>query len=330
MTREEALNDFLSKHGWGEARRFPLPSDASGRTYERLKRGRNTAIVMNSPLDEKPDRFVLIDDILRVAGVHAPAILGQDLKNGFLLLEDFGEDTFTKLLAHGVDEYSLYRVGVDTLIRIQNCVKIPAGKIEPYTPQKMLNEVMMMPNWYGKYALPNGLSENAVSDFRSIWSNLVALLDGLPQTLVLQDYHVDNLMITLKGDCGVLDFQDARTGPVIYDLMSLLEDERRDVSASVRARLLDDYFKARPEADTPAVRQALPVMAMQRHTRVVGIFMRLFQRDKKDKYLGMIPFVWTLIERHLDEPVFAPYRDWVNRYIPVEIRHKVFRAEDFK
>ena len=144
------------------------------------------------------------------------------------------------------------------------------------------------------------------------------------------DYHADNLMMTKAGDCGVLDFQDARLGPVTYDLMSLLEDERRDVSADVRQTLLKEYFRLRPEVDTPAVRAALPLTAMQRHTKVVGIFMRLFQRDRKEKYLSMIPLVWELIERHLDEPVFADYKTWLDTYVPQKYRYTVYQPKEEK
>jgi len=284
--------------------------------------------LMNSPLSERPEQFVLIDELLRKTGVHAPEILASDLENGFLLLEDFGNDTFTHLLAQDFPEFDLYKKGIDTLIQLQNKVVLPAEGIPLYSFDRLMNEVMLCPNWFGKYALKGGLSDEAVSEFRQIWADLIQKLISLPQTLVLLDYHADNLMITQAGDCGVLDFQDARIGPVGYDLMSLLEDERRDVSADVRDRLIEHYFKNCPQFDLPLVRETLPIITMQRHTKVIGIFVRLFMRDKKEKYLNMIPLVWQLTERHLTEPVFAAYRDWINRYIPEQVRHTALNKED--
>lgn len=329
MSRESDLSFFLDQNGWGSADRIPLASDASARTYKRLVKEKETAILMNSPLSERPDQFVLIDELLRNTGVHAPKILAQDLTNGFLILEDFGNDTFTNLLKKGVSEFDIYQKGINTLIQIQKNIVLPADGIPVYSFERMMNGVMMLPNWFGKYVLPDGLTEAAVAEFRNIWETLIHKLDGTPNTLVLLDYHADNLMITPAGDCGVLDFQDACIGPVGYDLMSLLEDERRDVSESVRDSLIEHYFKSIPDLDTPAVRESLSIIAMQRHTRVVGIFMRLFLRDKKDKYPKMIPFVWELIRRHLDEPVFKDYKNWINRYIPEEVCNSVLNIKDF-
>ena len=327
MSRETDLQSFLNKNGWGNAKRISLAADASLRTYERLEQGTATAILMNSPLSERPEQFVLIDNILRNADVHAPKILAQDLTNGFLILEDFGNDTFTKLLNKGFSELDLYRKGIDALIKIQDKVVLPDSGIPIYSFERLMNEVMLLPNWFGK-ALPGGLSEVAITEFKEIWVPLIQKLEKIPNTLVLLDYHADNLMITTNGDCGILDFQDARIGPVGYDLMSLLEDERRDVSPSVRKELIEYYFKCRPQVDTPLVRETLPIITMQRHTKVIGIFVRLFLRDKKEKYLRMIPLVWELTERHLDEPIFHEYKHWIEKYIPKNVRHTPLNAED--
>ena len=327
MTRAELLFSFLEQNHWETAKRIPLASDASSRTYERLIMGEKQAILMNSPLSERPDQFAYIDKLLRQAGIHAPEIMAFDAENGFMLLEDFGDQTFTRLLQQGADELDLYRQGIDTLIRLQQKINLPIKGVDLYSFERLMREVLLLPNWFGKYVV-GGLSDQAVAEFTEIWKHLIQPLTDLPQSLVLLDYHADNLMITPGGDCGVLDFQDARIGPAIYDLMSLLEDERRDVSAEVRNNLIAHYFAARPEIDTPFVRECLPVMAMQRHTKVIGIFVRLYMRDKKEKYLKMIPLVWELTERHLSNPVFADYRKWLNTYIPKNLRHSVFQPTE--
>lgn len=327
MTREEKLISFLKKYHWETAERIPLASDASLRTYERLILGNNRAILMNSPLSEKPERFVFIDKLLREANVHAPEILAFDPENGFMILEDFGDQTFTRLLQQGTNELDLYRKGIDTLIRVQQKISTPIDGIDSYSFERMISEVSLLPDWFGKYVV-GGLSDRARGSFIEIWGRLLKPLSNLPQSLVLLDYHADNLMITPKGDCGVLDFQDARIGPATYDLMSLLEDERRDVPSSIRKELIEHYFAQRPEIDTPLVRETLSIMTMQRHTKVIGIFVRLYMRDKKEKYLKMIPLVWELTERHLTNPVFADYRKWLDHYIPKKLRHTVFEPQE--
>lgn len=325
MTRDDVLQDFLSRNGWGSARRFPLVADASLRTYDRLVLNGKTVILMNSPLSEHPEQFVLVDELLVRAGVNPPRILAQDLQNGFLLLEDFGDNTFTRLLNAGFDEYTLYQKGVDALITLQNNLTVSPVGIPAYTFQSMMFEVSLLPNWFGRYVVPDGLSDQAVADFTAIWTPLIQRILELPQSLCLLDCHADNLMLTSDDTCGLLDFQDARFGPCIYDLMSLLEDERRDVSADVRNRLIDRYFDARPAVDTSLVREMLPVVAMQRHTKVIGIFVRLAMRDKKERYLRLIPFVWQLTERHLNNPLFTDYKKWLDTYIPTTARQTVFQ-----
>ena len=329
MDRDQALDIFLEKANWNTADKIPLAGDASSRTYTRLHKGNESAILMNSPLSERPDQFVFIDRLLEQTGIRVPKILADDLENGFLLLEDFGDNTFTRLLAQGKDELTLYKAGIDTLTNLHKNVVLPPEGISVYSSDRLLNGVMLFANWYGKYAVPGGLSEATISEFRTLWSDLAKRMEQLPQTLVLMDYHADNLMITPDGVCGVLDFQDARIGPLTYDLVSLLEDERRDVSPTVRKELTDYYFRQCPEWDTPLVRDTLSLVALQRHTRVIGVFVRLFLRDRKEKYLDMIPLIWRQIESHLDEALFKDYRDWLDRYIPAEIRHTPLKPEDF-
>ena len=214
MMREESLQHFLNKNGWGNANRQLLANDASFRTYERLFQNDKTAILMNSPLSENPDKFVFFDELLAKTGIHVPKILAKDMENGFLLLEDFGDNTFTKLLREKTDEYSLYKMAIDTLIKLQKNVVISNEGIDSYTDEQMLNGALLLPNWFGKYVLPNALPDEVITRFKTIWKDLIEKMSLSPQTLVLLDYHVDNLMITKDNDCGVLDFQDARLGPI--------------------------------------------------------------------------------------------------------------------
>ena len=167
-----------------------------------------------------------------------------------------------------------------------------------------------------------------MSEFEEIWKELYEKIKKVPNTLVLLDYHVDNLMITKSGDCGLLDFQDARFGPVTYDLASLLEDARREVKQEIQDEMLELYFNELPDFNTKEFKEAYPLMAVQRHTKVIGIFVRLFVRDNKNRYLKHIPFVWSLLEKHLDNPLLLRYKNWLDKHFPHDIRSKVPFQED--
>ncbi len=323
MTRTESLQLFLDKAGWGKADRSLLAADASFRWYERLRLGDKTAVLMNAPSPENPAQFVLVDKLLAGTGVRVPGVLATDFENGFVLLEDFGDDTFTRLLSRGVDGMNLYRRAIQSLIQIQKNIIIPENGIPAFNADRMMFEVSLLPDWFCKHVVPGGLSDTARAEFMALWRPLVERILKMPNTLVLLDYHVDNLMITPDDACGLLDFQDAAIGPAFYDVMSLLEDERRPVDPAIVTEMMKLYLTERPELDTPENREIATIVAMQRHTKVVGIFVRLCARDGKDRYLKMIPFIWERIESHLDNPIFKAYKDWLDKYIPTDIRRVV-------
>ncbi len=320
--RDTAIKAFLSDHGWGDAARAPLADDASFRRYERLRRAGQMAVLMDAPPPHEDVRsFRKIADHLRRLGYSAPEIYAADETLGLLLLEDLGDDTFTRVLARaerGGDETSLYENAVDVLIDLH---RRPAGEAIPpglavYDDEKLMDEANLLPVW----AYGDGLSDTALADYEAAWRALFPLLHGLPQTLVLRDFHVDNLLWLPDRDgvraCGLLDFQDALAGPAAYDLMSLVEDARRDLAAGLKATLLARYSAAFPDVDLTACH----ILAAQRHAKVIGIFTRLSLRDGKPGYLGHIPRVWRLLEKSLENPVLNSVKKWFDRHIPVEQR----------
>ncbi len=323
MERDELLNQFLSKHGWDTAERKLLARDASFRWYDRLKKENQSMVLMNAPIpQEDPAQFVFVDEILEKIGTKVPHIHCRDLDNGFLLLEDFGDDTFTRLIAKGADEMALYKKAIEALIHIQRNIKQNVG-LKDYDFELMFFEASLLPLWYIKHVIGKDVDEEGMQEFEAIWRELFAIITQVPNSLVLLDYHVDNLMITKDNQCGLLDFQDARFGPVTYDLASLLEDARRTVPEDIQSAMKQYYFEQLPEYNTPEFHQSYPIMAVQRHTKVIGIFVRLFARDNKDRYLKFIPFVWSLLEKHLDNPLLARYKKWLDKYVPVDVRRQV-------
>ncbi|MBF0251996.1 MAG: phosphotransferase [Alphaproteobacteria bacterium] len=319
---------FLGRAGWADATRHPLKGDASFRRYFRLERNGQSAMLMDAPPTHEDVRpFVTVDRHLRDLGFSAPRILAEDEGLGFLLLEDFGDATFTNLLASGADEADLYRLGTDVLVALHAIDKSVAAPdwLPPYNDQRLLAEAALLLDWFMP-AQGIMVTTRARAEYERIWQGLFAHAHAGPRTLVLRDHHVDNLMRLdgrdgIKG-CGLLDFQDALAGHPAYDLMSLLEDARRDIPDALQAEMKARYFDALGVhgPDREAFQRVYAILAAQRHAKIIGIFTRLDRRDRKPVYLHHIPRVWRLFERALAHPALIAMRMWVDTHIPAAKR----------
>lgn len=333
--RTGRLGAFLARHGWGAARRAPLAGDASFRRYERLERGGARAVLMDAPPPKEDVRpFAALARHLRALGFGAPEVLAEDPELGVLILEDFGDATFTRVLAEKpAEERPLYELATDVLIalhRLPPARAVPEG-LEPYNHKRLLDEAMLLFDWYYPAVTGRRASAQAQREFVMAWLGTAFMgLSDLPPTLVLRDFHVDNLVARRKGEgiarCGLLDFQDALQGPRAYDLMSLLEDARRDVDPELARAMTERYLAAFPDLDRAPFMGDFAILAAQRHAKVIGIFTRLLARDGKPDYLVHIPRVWRLLERRLDHPALAGVRDWLARHLPPEARTIPSRA----
>jgi hypothetical protein len=329
--RAAAIAGFLASAGWGAAAPAPLAADASFRRYYRLVDGDRRAVLMDAPPPHEDVRpYVAVAGLLRGHGLSAPEIFAEDAALGMLLIEDFGDDTYTRLLARGADELELYTLAIDTLIALQRAVTAPPA-LPPYDAAALLGEAELLVDWYAPSVLGAPLPQAARDEYRGLWRELLPLAALPGPTLVLRDYHVDNLMLLpdragARG-CGLLDFQDALCGPASYDLVSLLEDARRDVPAALRAAMAERYLAAFPAIDRTLFRRSAAILAAQRNAKIIGIFTRLWRRDAKPQYLGHIPRVWRLLEGDLREPVLRPLAAWLDRHLPPAMRRAPERRE---
>ncbi|MDX2222003.1 MAG: phosphotransferase [Rhodospirillaceae bacterium] len=321
--REAVIAGFLRRHGWDTAARSRLAGDASFRKYDRLVRGGPRAVLMDAPPPQEDVRpFVRIARHLHDLGFSVPAILAEDADHGLLLLEDLGDDTYTRLLARGEDERKLYALATDALIalhRVPESRAIPPG-VTAYGQPRLQEEVDRLHVWYLPLAGAAALPDAAIADYRAIWERVLPLAWRAPVSLVLFDYHVDNLLGLFDRPgvqaCGILDFQDAVAGPVTYDLMSLLEDARRDIDAGLVDEMKRRYLAAFPDLAPADFAVSWAVMAAQRHTRVLGTFARLKLRDGKPHYLQHIPRLWRYMDRCLAHPALADLESWFDRHVP--------------
>jgi aminoglycoside/choline kinase family phosphotransferase len=289
---------FLSANRLEGAERLALSGDASHRRYERIIKNNKKFMLMVAPIDKEDIRpFIKIDGILREAGFNAPEIIASDAENGLLLLEDFGDELFSRILAENLaEEEELYREAIELLAKLPQKADLPR-----YSNEKLLEEAALLVDWH--------LTAADKKEYLAIWHELLAKLDNSKQVLVLRDYHADNLMWLPERSgrqrIGLLDFQDAVIGHPAYDLASLLEDARRDVAQDIvvaalknrTAGFVRDYF----------------ILAAQRNCKIIGIFNRLQIRDGKEIYLQFLPRVWNHLRNDLKYPALAPLKTWMEK-----------------
>jgi aminoglycoside/choline kinase family phosphotransferase len=312
--------DFLAALGWGDCEIRPLAGDASFRRYFRvIGKGRHAVLMDAPPPHEDPRPFIAVAEWLGGAGLSAPAILGRDLERGLLLIDDFGDDRLREALDVALDrETALYEVATDLLVHLHRQPPMPG--LKRHGLEEWLSELHLFTNWY----CPAFGIEPDVRSWDAAWAEVLGPVagDGLGPVTVLRDYHAENIMLIAGRDgiahLGLLDFQDAVTGHPAYDLVSILEDARRDVTPAVERAMIDRYMKA--AAQGPAFERAYWALAAQRNTRILGVFTRLWKRDDKPGYRKFQPRMWGLLERDLAQPWLAPVRAWFDANIPQSVR----------
>ena len=293
-----SADEFLQQSGLKSFVRNPLAGDASHRRYERILTSDKSYMLMIAPPGKEDVRpFIKVDSILRDANLHAPEIYSQNPESGYLLLEDMGDDLFSRVLVTNNNELELYKMAVEVLAVLPKTADLPE-----YSTEKLVEESALFIDWFAVDA-PR-------EEFTAIITKLVEQLDKKHNKLVLRDYHADNLIWLPQEQnlhkVGLLDFQDAVIGHEAYDLVSLLEDARRDVSKETTTKILQgrsmdfmrDYF----------------ILGAQRNLKIIGIFNRLKKRDNKDNYLKFLPRVWNHLKHDLEHPAMAELKGWMNKY----------------
>ncbi len=314
MTPPADAPAFLATCGWEGAAIAPLAGDASFRRYFRVTDGTRSAVLMDAPPPhEDPRPFLSVARWLTAKGFAAPAILGLDEARGLVLLEDFGDARMREAIEADPDAtIPLYAAAVDLLVALR--AHAPEG-LAPYDAAVLHREVDLFTQWYA----PAVGRQVDTAGYRAAWDAVFA--HGLTDkpVSVLRDYHVENLMLVgPQRSLGLLDFQDALAGHAAYDLVSLLQDARRDVEPSIEAAMLARYLAATGEGD--GFLNAYHVLGAQRNAKILGIFTRLWQRDGKARYTALCPRVWAYLERDLSQPVLAPVAAWFADNIPPELR----------
>ncbi len=314
--RQNFINNQLQRTDWQSCR---LAADASSRIYYRITTGDKNYILLDDATGtNKCDLFVRLSALLRESGVYAPEVLAADLQNHFLLLEDFGDGTFTRLLTTE-NERELYLKGTEALLAVSRVRCRPEG-IGVLNEERIAADILFLLDDYYPLAAGKEISPAYRQKFVQLVQKLLPMAFRVPSGLVLWDYHVDNLMLLPDGNCGVLDFQDALWGPLTYDVMSLVEDARREVSPQVAAEMTELFFQGLKNVSREDFTASYKFMAMFRHMRVLGRFAALYVKNGKDRYLQFIPHVWKMLEQTLLYPGLAEMRQLIDDIFPPELR----------
>ncbi|EDQ35289.1 ATPase, YjeE family [Hoeflea phototrophica DFL-43] len=346
LKRSCAVRAFLEQAGLLAAERRHLQGDASSRTYEMVRAdGKDPVILMNAPhrpdgppirdglpysriahLAEDVVPFVAIAQWLHEQGFAAPEILAEDLDQGFLLVEYLGSGGL--LDEQGAPVAERYQLAVDCLAALHGKTPpttIPIAGAEhhvpAYDPRAMQIEIELLTDWYLPWRTGHPLPDSDRQEYLAIWSGLFSSLEAAEKALVLRDYHSPNLIWRSERQgfdrLGIIDFQDAMIGPSAYDVASLCQDARVTIEPELAEKLLARYIAARhevdPAFDEAAFREAYAIMAAQRAAKILGIFVRLDQRDGKPAYLRHLPRIEAYIAQSLNHPALRPLRSWFTR-----------------
>jgi hypothetical protein len=346
---------FLNNVGWGEAEIAPLPGDASTRRYARLSHGVRQAMLMDQPQGAEsavaaPDadeatrrklgynavarlagadcrRFAAVSNYLSTRGLSAPKVLAADYAQGLLVIEDLGDDLFTEVVSPENGK-QLYGAAVEILAKLhtEQAPKFLPGDLPlfVYDEIALIAETDLMLEWFFPFALGRPATEAEYKEHRALWKTALDAIQGGDIVFIHRDYHAQNLLWLPEreglGRVGLIDFQDAVAGSRAYDLISLVEDARRDVPPALAESATRHYLDASREFGAPVdeerFRAEMAVMAAQRNTKIVGIFARLFLRDGKRRYLDHMPRVWNYLEQDLSHPLLADLRHWYDRVLP--------------
>ena len=324
--RGRRLCDFVAGTAFAGAPLSLLADDCSFRRYFRVGTDSGCLIMDAPPPQENVAPFIAISRLLQGFGYSVPRVAAADVENGFLLIDDFGDVTYTRALAAGADEPALYDRAMDVLIDLHRRSLADFGASVPdYTDDMLLAETALFVDWYAGPGLGLEISSSARGAFLDAVRSYLPQMRESPPTLVLRDFHVDNLMV-LDGRrgiraCGLLDFQDAVIGPAGYDIVSLLQDSRRDVPAGLVRAMQAKYFEAMGDRiDDAAFLRSHNTLGAQRALKVFGIFMRQSVLYGNHQYLIHMPRLWHNLMHCMAEAHLHRLEDWIEHHVPADRR----------
>jgi aminoglycoside/choline kinase family phosphotransferase len=271
--------------------------------------------------------FTQIAQTLTGVGLSAPQVFAADAEAGFALIEDLGDDLFARAIPGGAPEEELYRAAIDVLIALRAAAPPPPATrgytMLSYDDVALASETRLVVDWYWKHRKGADPAPDIRDEYAAVWAPALSKLRA-PSIIVLRDYHAENLLWlpSRRGVArvGLIDFQDGLVGDPAYDLVSLLEDARRDVAPAFAEQMIAYYCseakKRFPDFDETAFRSAYAILAAQRNAKILGVFARLIDRDGKKRYADFFPRVERYFRHDLQHPDLIAVRGFFSRHFP--------------
>lgn len=310
---------FLEEKGWNDWEIVNLAGDASPRKYFRLSSSNKTAVLMDAPIGccGPLDPFIEISDYLIEQGFSSPKILAKDTAGGFLIIEDLGDDLFSSLLIRQPEmEYEIYQVALEILVALRQ--KVPPPHVPTYTPEIQGELSALSLTWYTRYIAGVEVNDREIKRLSDLVGGAIYGLNER-QVFIHRDYHAENLLwLPERSDqerIGLIDFQDGSIGQSSYDLVSLLEDARREISTTLKDDLLCRYSELTGDS-IAMVKKGVAISGIQRNLRILGVFARLSIRDSKSWYLDYIPRVWDYLMGDLETAGLPDLTSFIMNNLP--------------
>ena len=335
------VDDFLKYHGWDQARRIPIDANASTRILARLVQSNGTTAILmdkgpelpphNRPFEQTimPDLkpFAQVDGILRSLDLSAPKIYAASPDGAYLLVEDFGQNEIERVLKSGqADEAKLFPLAIEFLLELQRrfqAKKPDMTGLRNYSPEFFLSHLSVIPLVYMPLLCGGEPKASVRAEFDRLWLSVLQRACATPTSLMLRDCNVSNLFYLPNrpgiNACGVIDFETAGTGPVIYDMVAMLRDKRFSASPETVEKCINLFLSATPSLTRSEFDAAYNILGTMRQVQWAGSC-SLYTTQGRKGFLEKIPGIWAVIEGTLQHPAMSELRDWFNEHIPAQYR----------
>ena len=327
--RLKIIKNFLKKNYLENYKIKQIKGDASFRKYFRIYNKNKSYILASAETEKKSNilNYVLINKFLNKQSIKAPIVLDFEYKSGLALLEDFGNKTYLQLVKNSKNKLYIYKSLIKFLVKLQRInFKTNIFRFQKYNYKILKKEIDLFFVWYLPYIAK---IKNSPKIIRLRKLLLIILKNNFIKNnyFVHRDFHISNLMkcgLASKNKIGIIDTQDALIGSRAYDIVSLIDDVRIKTTPDLKEKLLDYYLslaKKEKNFDIKQFKKEFSILSVQRAMKIIGIFSRLFKRDRKNGYLKLIPYTWTILNKRLEDPIFKEVRVIINQQIKLRSKY---------
>ena len=310
-----------------------IKNDASFREFFRLYKGKKTSIIVTASKEKFKNliAYTAINKFLRGNGIHTPKLISKHFNEGIIEIEDFGNKTLLDNIKKSKNKLSYYKKCTDVILKIQKIkplkkIKISSNrflKLNFYNVSNLHKESDLFFDWYLSGVVGNKKTKKYKKKIKNELNKLYKKIFFNNKFIVHRDFHVSNIM-PIKNKLGIIDTQDAILGNPMYDVASLIDDVRTKVPSQIKKRTLKYYLKNCSLRNKPMhlLQNDFDILSVQRNLKILGIFYRLYKRDKKPQYLKYLPYTWKLIELRMKNKIFKNLSILLLKAVNTKLRTK--------